>query len=100
MRRMIILTMGTILSVSVLPGMASAADGKSLSNRCISCHGNNGIGTKDEYPNLAGQKSAYLFKQMQAFQSGKRSDPIMGAMVKGMSEADLKALADYYSKLR
>lgn len=99
MRSMMILTMSTILTVSALPGVASAADGKALSNRCISCHGSNGIGTRDDYPNLAGQKSVYLFKQMQAFQTGKRSDPIMGAMVSGMSDADLKKLADYYSKL-
>jgi cytochrome c553 len=79
---------------------AIAADAGSLANRCVSCHGAKGISSNPAYPNLAGQKAPYLLKQMRDFQSGKRSDPVMGAMVKGLSETDMDSLATYYSKMK
>jgi cytochrome c553 len=36
---------------------------------------------------------------MRDFQTGKRADPVMGAMLKGLSETDLDALANYYSNM-
>lgn len=79
---------------------AYAADAGSLANRCVSCHGAKGISSNPSYPNLAGQKAPYLLKQMRDFQSGKRTDPVMGAMVKGLSEADMDSLASYYSRMK
>ena len=77
---------------------ALAVDAKGLSARCVSCHGATGISTNPLYPNLAGQKSAYLLKQMRDFQKGERKDPVMSAMVQGLSEQDMDALAEFYSK--
>ena len=85
----------------IMIGSASitlAADAKNLSSSCVSCHGASGISSNPLYPNLAGQKSAYLLKQMRDFKTGQRKDPIMNAMVQALSEPDLEALADYYSK--
>jgi len=79
--------------------ITQAADAKNLSTRCVSCHGAAGISTNPLYPNLAGQKSAYLLKQMRDFQTGERKDPVMNAMLQGLSEQDLDMLAEYYSKM-
>ena len=73
--------------------------GKEKSATCVGCHGANGIGLSPEFPNLAGQKEAYLVKQLKAFKSGVRDDPSMKAMAAALSDADIENLAAYYANL-
>jgi len=92
--------LGMIALLTVATQSIFAVDAKQLAGRCVSCHGVGGISSSPLYPNLAGQKAPYLLKQMRDFQTGKRADPVMGAMVKGLSEADMDGLANYYSKMK
>jgi len=92
--------LGLAVGLMVIGQTVLAADAQQLAGRCVSCHGANGISTNPAYPNLAGQNAPYLLKQMRDFQSGKRADPIMGAMVKGLSEADMDTLANHYNKMK
>jgi YVTN family beta-propeller protein len=85
------------ISFSVYAG--EAAKGKEISVICAGCHGANGIGLSQEFPNLAGQKEAYLLKQLKAFKSGARKDPTMNAMVTALDDKDIEDLAAYYSSL-
>lgn len=93
-----------VIVLGVLTGVSHAANvenGKQTANsRCISCHGKTGISTNPLYPNLAGQHAAYLVKQMRDFQSGQRQDPVMNAMLKGVTEAEIEDLAAYFSTLK
>jgi len=73
--------------------------GKSKSGTCAGCHGANGIGLSDEFPNLAGQKQAYLVKQLNAFKNNSRTDPTMRAMAASLSDNDVLDLATYYASL-
>lgn len=72
---------------------------------CVSCHGNNFAQPIDpSYPQLAGQHADYLFVALKAYKTENnayvgRSNPIMGAIVKQFSNAELKALAGYISRL-
>lgn len=77
-----------------------AAEASSIANRCTSCHGARGISTNPVYPNLAGQNAPYLLKQLQDFQSGKRTDPVMAAMARGLSKAEMESIAKYFSKMK
>jgi cytochrome c553 len=93
--------MNRILVTACLLGLSQtslALDAQQLAARCASCHGASGVSSNPAYPNLAGQKAPYLLKQIRDFQSGKRTDPVMNAMVKGLTEAEMDALANYYSK--
>ena len=92
--------LGLITLFAVASQSTFAVDAKQLAGRCVSCHGAGGISASPIYPNLAGQKAPYLLKQMRDFQTGKRVDPIMGAMVKGLSEVEMNVLANYYSKMK
>jgi len=74
-------------------------NGKEKSVACVGCHGVNGIGLSSEFPNLAGQKEAYLVKQLKAFKSGARVDPSMKAMAGALSDTDIENLAAYYANL-
>jgi cytochrome c553 len=52
------------------------------------------------YPNLAGQKEAYLLKQLKDFKSGKRNDPTMKGMVMALSDEDMANLSAYYAEMK
>ena len=77
-----------------------AVAGKEKSALCVGCHGDNGIGLSEEFPNLAGQKKAYLAAQLKAFKDRTRMNPAMNAMVAGLSAADIDNLATYYAGLQ
>ena len=82
---------------SVVAGDAAA--GKAKSATCAGCHGAAGISAVPTYPNLAGQKEAYLVKAITDFKSKTRVDATMNAMTAGLSDADIANLAAYYSGL-
>ena len=94
------------LAGSVASGSALALDGAQLymEKTCIACHGKDAKKplTK-EYPKLAGQNAAYAEKQMQDIKSGARANGSAAAM-KGVmhlvSDEEIKALADYLSKIK
>ena len=76
-----------------------AAAGKAKSVTCAACHGANGISPNEMWPNLAGQKKAYLIAQMKAFRDGQRKNPMMAPMAAPLSDDDIANLAEYYSTL-
>ena len=84
-----------LASASVMAGDVAA--GKAKSAICSSCHGPAGISSSPIWPNLAGQKEAYLVKQIKAFRDGIRKDPMMAPMVAALSDEDIANLAAYYA---
>ena len=66
---------------------------------CASCHGANGISTLPETPSLAGQPASYLTLQLILFHGNQRRSPRMAPVAAVLSDADMKALGDYFSKL-
>lgn len=92
-----------LVSVAVMAsGAAVAADaaaGKAKSATCAGCHGAEGVSGNPLWPNLKGQKDAYLVKQLKAFRDGTRSDPMMSPMAKPLSDDDIANLAAYFSSL-
>ncbi len=89
------------LILPVMPALAGdAAAGKAKSAICAACHGADGISPSPLWPNLAGQKEAYLVKQIKAFKSGERKDPSMAPMVAALTDEDIDNLAAYYASLK
>lgn len=77
-----------------------AAAGKAKAASCAGCHGANGVSAVPTYPNLAGQKEAYLAKQLKAFKDGSRKDPTMNAMAAPLSDADIANISAFYAGLK
>src|SRR5664279_1389019 len=76
------------------------AEGKRLaSTSCAGCHGANGINTNPGVPNLAGQRAAYLYIEMKAYQSGARGDSAMNNAVKFLSDDAMIKVAAYFASL-
>jgi cytochrome c553 len=77
-----------------------AAAGKSKAAMCAACHGAAGISAIPMYPNLAGQKEAYLAKQLKDFKSGARKDPVMAPMAMALNDDDVANIAAYFASLK
>ncbi len=82
---------------------ANAADvaegGRGGKTLCAGCHGANGISSMAGVPHLAGQRPAYLYLELKAYQAGTRRDVAMGAVVKPLNDDALVKLAAYYASL-
>ncbi len=66
--------------------------------RCFLCHGASGDSSSPLYPKIAGQHPTYLYKQMRNYLSGEREGTDMRKALAELSDADLRALATYYSR--
>ena len=102
MKKVVVATLAGAMLISANISMAAgdAAAGKVKAAACASCHGANGISANPLWPNLAGQKDAYMVKQLKAFRDGTRSDPMMTPMAKPLSDADIDNLAAYFAGLK
>ncbi|MBL4910311.1 MAG: cytochrome c [Alteromonadaceae bacterium] len=94
----IVLATTALMASPVFAGDAAA--GKAKSAMCGACHGAAGVSALPMYPNLAGQKEAYLSKQLKDFKSGARKDPVMSSMAAPLSDADVVNLAAYFASLK
>ena len=74
-----------------------AAAGKKKAVVCSACHGIDGNSINPLWPHLAGQHAAYLTKQMKAFKSGARKDPVMAPMAMPLSDTDIEDLSAFYA---
>jgi cytochrome c553 len=66
---------------------------------CASCHGINGVSTEPGIPHLAGQRSVYLHRVLQAYQSRERRHDAMNHATGFLNEDALLAVAAYYAAL-
>lgn len=67
-----------------------------LAASCAACHGTEGNSVGGT-PVLAGLDRGYFVSQMQAFRSGARAATVMHRHAKGLTEAEIEQLADYFA---
>jgi cytochrome c553 len=67
---------------------------------CAGCHGAAGAGIPTQYPRLAGQYSELTLAWLKGYASGTRAHPTMAGVASRMTEADMKAVAEYIAGLR
>jgi|GEM_PF-164632 len=79
------------------PGDAQA--GKAKAEVCGASHGTDGIATAPIFPNLAGQRAAYLYWSLQAYKTGRMPESPMTGMAAPLEEQDIRDLAAYYASL-
>jgi sulfide dehydrogenase cytochrome subunit len=81
----------------------SVETGKTLhtTKGCAGCHGAAGLSPMPSTPRLAGQYSEYLYLQMKDYVNEHATIPasatVMRGMLKGASNDDIRALADFYA---
>ena len=82
--------------------VALAAKGKDYFNKiCFRCHGNDGRGN-EQFARIAGQQPDYLRLTLQRYRSGTgvRTDPLMAASTKLMTDADIDAVIAYVGAMQ
>jgi cytochrome c553 len=66
---------------------------------CFACHGANGQSSTPEVPSLGAQPEFYVSTQLLMFREGMRLAEPMNAMLKGLSDEDLRRMAQVIAKL-
>ena len=79
---------------ATLPDGVSADDAP---QDCVACHGADGISQLLDAPNLAGETNIYIDTQLKAFKRGTRQHEIMSDVAAQLSDADIRAIADWYA---
>lgn len=76
---------------------------------CASCHSPEGAGIARNYPRVSAQHAEYTYAQLKAFASGERGDDkadkdvngrIMHTIASRLTDAEMKAVAEYMQGLR
>lgn len=90
------------LAAAELP-RGDAEKGKTIATQvCAPCHGADGNSPTPANPKLGGQISEYTYKQLANYKAAQgakpeRENPVMGAMVAGLSAADMRNVAAYFA---
>ena len=73
----------------------------SLAAKCAACHGTRGRpAAGSPLTGLAGRPATELVQIMTQFKEGKRPATLMHQIAKGYSDAEIAAMADYFSNQR
>jgi sulfide dehydrogenase cytochrome subunit len=70
-----------------------------LANACAGCHGTNGAEMDNEIPPIVGMDQATFISTMKAYQTERPSkETVMTIVAEPLSDAEIKAMAEYFSK--
>lgn len=78
---------------------AAVEAGRALANNCVICHGATGVSRQPLWPNLAGLSQDYDVTALKSYRDGGRKNPLMSAMAKGLSDADVTRLAAFFASI-
>jgi sulfide dehydrogenase cytochrome subunit len=79
---------------------APASDVRSasmLANTCAGCHGTNGASAGEYMPTIGGLNKGYLIDVLDDYKTGLRASTIMGRIMRGYSDQEIRAIADFYA---
>jgi sulfide dehydrogenase cytochrome subunit len=96
MRNKLLIALATLGLASL---SAHAGPTEDLARTCNACHGLNGVSVGPSMPSIAGLPEKYLKSVLLQWKSGERYSATMGRHFTGYTEAELAALATYFSKL-
>lgn len=79
---------------------ASAGRGEKIAEeqKCSKCHGKAGIAEDEDAPNIAGQRAAYVAKQLADYKDGGREEKSMAKAAKKLNPQDMADLGAFYAK--
>jgi sulfide dehydrogenase cytochrome subunit len=97
LRGYVLLAAAPLLAMAAPAALAQDANlGRNLAATCANCHGTNGNARGDMKP-LAGMAADKMLAMLADFKSGNQPATIMHQIAKGYSDAQAKAVADYFA---
>jgi len=89
-------TVGVVIATA--PAQAQNQDVESKAQLCAACHGANGQPADPKtMPTIWGQQAAYIAKELHDYRSGDRENGVMAGIAKGLTQQDLRPLANYFA---
>ena len=98
-----ILVTSAMIGLSQWSGLSFAQTADQLYKRglaatCANCHGTDGRTTEGSaIPSLVGMPKDYMILQMKAFKDGTRPATVMHQITKGLTDAQINTIANYYA---
>src|SRR6218665_3413076 len=92
-----VLAAATLAAAAQGAGAGSAAPSEERLMLCAACHGPQGRSVQPAWPSLAGQPRLFVETQLVLIREGLREVPEMAAVMQGMSDAEIGALASYFA---
>lgn len=90
----------TRLDPATVPAFRNLDSMEARVQGCVTCHGQQGQGTSNEYfPRIAGKPAGYLHNQLRAFRDGSRRYAPMNYLLAYLTDDYLREMAEYFSKL-
>jgi len=92
---------GAVLALAAMPALAQTVTtdppaGRLLASNCFQCHGTNGKGGVES---LAGESVSEIYNELKEMQR-KTNPEMMDMHARGYTDAELRLIADYFSKQR
>lgn len=108
MRSLATLALGAVLGAAqaqhdpaAIPAFKELDSMEARVQGCVTCHGQQGQGTSNDYfPRIAGKPAGYLHNQLRAFHDGSRRYAPMNYLVAYLTDDYLKEIAEYFAALR
>ena len=91
-----------LVIAAALVCLATPAGAQSVTERlapCLACHGESGTSSTPDVPSLGAQPAYFLLIQLFMFRERLRPIEPMTSMLKGVSDDDLRRMADAIAKL-
>jgi cytochrome c553 len=91
-----------LVIAAALVCIASLARAQTIAERlapCLACHGESGTSSTPDVPSLGAQPAYFLLIQLFMFRERLRAIEPMTSMLKGVSDDDLRRMADTIAKL-
>lgn len=85
------------LLLAMTAGLAHAQPSPATLAACAACHGAGGNSTSPRVPSLAGQPKLFIENQLVLIREGLRDIPEMQAVMAGMKDEDIIALATHFA---
>jgi cytochrome c553 len=86
-----------VLIMAVLPVTAASLEERLAP--CLACHGEKGQSEQPEVPSLGAQPAFYVMVQLYMFRERLRPVEVMNAVTQGLTDDDLRSMADSIAKL-
>jgi cytochrome c553 len=96
-RRLAACALAGFLAVPCAATMAQSLRDKIA--QCATCHGEDGRSSDPKIPHIGGQPKLAVMYQLFFYREGRRKSEEMNAVAKGLTDAELTAIAEHVSKL-
>ena len=101
MKKTIAITLATLGATGAAAQTTAATPppGRLLASNCFQCHGTDGKGD-GTFEKLAGKSSGEIYKELREMQAENKRGEIMTIHAFGYTDAQIRAIADYFSRQR